>query len=85
MYYYKRTEPTLWTVGFDNSGGWIPESDHDSSESAATRVAYLNGRSEAIEPQATNQLLERIAVALERIAACVGGEGGKEKFWVGSE
>lgn len=77
MYYYKRTEPTLWTVGFD-SGGWIPESDHDSSESAATRAAYLNGRSEAIEPQATNQLLERIAVALERIAVALSLGRGRQ-------
>ena len=44
MYVYKQTEPGLWTVGFyDPSGNWHPESDHDSSEKAAERVAWLNG------------------------------------------
>jgi hypothetical protein len=38
----------LWTVGFyDPTGKWIPESDHDSEESAARRVHYLNGGKEA--------------------------------------
>lgn len=41
---YLRTEPGLWTVGhYDPSGKWQPESDHDSTASAADRVAYLNG------------------------------------------
>ena len=53
-YVYKRTEqsgyiegeyyPGLWTVGFyDPDGNWEPESDHESKEKAAERVAYLNG------------------------------------------
>ena len=34
----------LYTVGYyDPSGQWIPESDHESKESAAKRVHYLNG------------------------------------------
>ena len=34
----------LYTVGFYKPDGeWIPESDHDSTEGAAERVAYLNG------------------------------------------
>lgn len=41
---YKKSEPTLWTVGFyDPSGRWQPESDHGSEEEAARRVHYLNG------------------------------------------
>ena len=44
MYVYKRTEASLWTVGFYSPGGeWVPESDHSSREEAAERVHYLNG------------------------------------------
>lgn len=44
MYVYIRSEPHLFTVGFyDPSGKWHADSDHDSRESAAARVAYLNG------------------------------------------
>jgi hypothetical protein len=44
MYVYIQSEPGLWTVGFyDPNGNWQPESDHDSPEKAAERVAYLNG------------------------------------------
>ena len=46
MYVYIQSMrgPDLWTVGFyDPSGKWHPESDHDSPEKAAERVAYLNG------------------------------------------
>jgi hypothetical protein len=39
-----RSESRLWTVGFyDPSGKWHSESDHESPESAAARVAALNG------------------------------------------
>jgi hypothetical protein len=52
MYVYIQTEFTgqggatapLWTVGhYDPEGKWLSESDHDSREAAASRVAYLNG------------------------------------------
>ena len=43
MFVYKETEPGLWTVGHYDNGKWIPESDHDSKESAADRVHFLNG------------------------------------------
>jgi hypothetical protein len=47
MYIYIKSEQYLWTVGFYNpKGEWIPESDHDSKESAAKRVHYLNGGKE---------------------------------------
>ena len=43
-YVYIKSEPGLWTVGFyDPDGKWIPESDHDSTDSASKRVAWLNG------------------------------------------
>ena len=47
MYVYKQTEPSLWTVGhYDpNNNKFIPESDHDSQDSAADRVIVLNGGS----------------------------------------
>lgn len=60
MYVYKQTEHAgsdvdhkgrpiswgdLWTVGFYTpEGKWEAESDHDTKESAAVRVHYLNGR-----------------------------------------
>lgn len=44
MYVYIRSEPYLYTVGHYAPGGeWIPESDHETSDDAAARVAYLNG------------------------------------------
>lgn len=43
-YVYKKTEPSLWTVGFyAPDGTWIPESDHGSREKAAERVRWLAG------------------------------------------
>jgi len=44
MYVYIKSEPGLWTVGFYSPDGkWNPESDHDTKEAAAERVAWLNG------------------------------------------
>ncbi len=52
-YTYKRTEPGLWTVGdYDPAGRWQPESDHDSPQDAAQRVAWLNGSGEPPVPPA---------------------------------
>jgi hypothetical protein len=43
-YVYLQSEPGLYTVGFFlPSGKWEPESDHDTRQGAADRVAYLNG------------------------------------------
>ena len=43
-YVYIKTDLCLWTVGFyDPNGHWVSESDHDTIESAAKRVHYLNG------------------------------------------
>jgi len=45
MYVYIESERGLWTVGFYSPDGkWHPESDYDSTEKAAERVHYLNGR-----------------------------------------
>lgn len=44
-YVYIKSEPGLWTVGFYGPDGkWNPESDYNSSEEAAKRVAWLNGQ-----------------------------------------
>jgi hypothetical protein len=44
MHVYLRSEPGLWTVGhYAPDGSWMPESDHDSPDKAATRCHYLNG------------------------------------------
>ena len=44
MYVYINSEPCLWTVGFyDPNGKWHAESDHETKEEAANRVAFLNG------------------------------------------
>lgn len=44
MWVYIESEPGLFTVGYYNpSGKWIPDSDHDSRESATKKVNYLNG------------------------------------------
>lgn len=41
---YVRSEPGVYTVGFyDPNGKWQPEGDYPDRESAAERVAYLNG------------------------------------------
>ncbi len=52
MYVYIRSELRVFTVGFyDPSGQWHPESDHDTSETAAQRVAWLNGGNPDRTPQ----------------------------------
>ena len=49
MYVYIKTPgghdyPALYTVGFYKPDGeWEPESDHESQDDAANRVAWLNG------------------------------------------
>lgn len=50
-YTYLRSEPGLWTVGdYSPAGKWQPESDHDSREDAAARVAWLNGSGQPPAP-----------------------------------
>lgn len=46
MYVYieSKFDRGLYVVGFyAPSGEWIPESDHDTIQSASERVHYLNG------------------------------------------
>ena len=43
-YYYRQSEPGLWTVGCDDAGSnWHSDSDHSDREKAANRVRFLNG------------------------------------------
>lgn len=52
-YVYLKSEPGLWSVGFYTpSGVWQPESDHDTTDKAAERVAWLNGSGTASAPDA---------------------------------
>jgi len=44
MYIYVKIDPATWTVGYVRPDGeFTPESDWESLEKAAARVAYLNG------------------------------------------
>jgi len=44
QFIYRKTEPSLWTVGFYTpDGDWLPESYHTIKEDAARRVHYLKG------------------------------------------
>ncbi len=45
MYIYIETDCGLWTVGFfmPVTNKFISESDHNTRESAANRVSFLNG------------------------------------------
>jgi hypothetical protein len=44
MWIYRRSETNLWTVGFYSPDGkWNSESDHETKDSAAKRVHWLNG------------------------------------------
>jgi hypothetical protein len=66
MYYYKRTERQLWTVGHNDSDDkFMPESDYGSKEEAAKRVAYLNG-GESNESESTNELIKKLIGTQER-------------------
>ena len=41
---YIESQRGLWTVGFYGPDGkFVPESDHETTTDAATRVHYLNG------------------------------------------
>jgi hypothetical protein len=70
MYVYKRSEPGLWTVGFYlPNGRWEPESDHDSRELAAARVAMLNGghpagAEDTEDAEVARRILKRVLVTL---------------------
>ena len=74
-YTYLRSEPGLWTVGdYAPDGRWQPESDHDSREDAAQRVAWLNGSGEPPAPPAGLLLTPRdrrlLLAALADAGAC---------------
>jgi len=44
MWVYRKTEETLYTVGFYTpNGDWISVSDHHVEADAIERVHYLNG------------------------------------------
>lgn len=52
---YIQSESKLWTVGFyAPDGQWHTDSDHRSKQSAAERVAWLNGYNPSLD-QALNE------------------------------
>lgn len=45
MWVYRKTEPNNWTVGYwTPDKEWVAESDWSTSQDAARRVRWLNGR-----------------------------------------
>jgi hypothetical protein len=54
-YYYKQSEPGLWTVGTGEGKSWEPESDHSSPQEAAIRVNFLNGGGTTITMDEVNK------------------------------
>jgi hypothetical protein len=64
-YYYRQSEPNLWTVGIDCGDDWFAESDHSTPEAAAQRVHWLNGGSlpNAPQPSREREALDRLKYA----------------------
>jgi len=49
MWVYLKTESNLYTVGFYGpDGSFNTDSDHETRESAAIRVNYLNGNTKPL-------------------------------------
>ncbi|MHA1942507.1 MAG: hypothetical protein ACW97P_12445 [Candidatus Hodarchaeales archaeon] len=72
MYVYQKTEKCLWTVGFYNPNDeWNPDSDHESPESAAKRVAYLNGGEEIEALKERLDELEKSIYHAANTASCL--------------
>ena len=62
MYVYIQSEPHLWTTGFyAPDGTWHPDSDHSTTEEAATRAHWLNGGHELF-PQAPEEPCETLCL-----------------------
>lgn len=92
-YVYQQSEPGLWTVGFyDPAGGWHPESDHDSRESAALRVERLNGGSGrwalagAVDARAeldAGRPVDSVTARERSRARAQNGDGDTAAYWLG--
>jgi len=69
MYFYKRTERQLFTVGYEDSQGHFHgDSDHGTRAEAAERVAYLNGQTAHRVDRCITQIdnLERRLIKVEQ-------------------
>jgi hypothetical protein len=66
MYYAKRTEPQLWTVGIDTPDGWHPVMDFDSRADAEAHADRRNGISNPVSSDVVGRLdrLERLVETL---------------------
>jgi hypothetical protein len=72
---YKRTETTLWTVGYYTpSSKWEPESDHGSPAWAGDRVHYLNGGCDRSCAPTRKEDSDPISRDLKTVAIAVFGE-----------
>lgn len=60
MWYYRQTEPTLWTVGHGEGSEWTTDSDHGRREDAAKRTAELNGMDYKAQLLDAHKALEEI-------------------------
>lgn len=92
IYQYIKSESFLWTCGFyDPEGKWKPESDHDSKQSAADRVHYLNGGNARLADdgkkalyRSSIKLLEALEVACSYLDFVDGQSESTQKqiaFW----
>lgn len=78
-YYYKKTEQYLWTVGTDDyNDKWYPESDHDSKESAAARVHFLNGGNDEATIAALTEKIKALEAQVARLLEAVPSAGVKK-------
>lgn len=76
MYVYIMTEPGLFTVGFfDPDNRWCTDSDHAKRESAARRVAYLNGSTVPDDPKGDMNPVSHCAFCEHDPVVC--SDGGK--------
>jgi len=78
MYYVKHLRDAgCWTVGLDTSHGWHPVEDFGNPEEAQACADRRNGIQPPVIMEARQTAaLERIADALERIAAALHSKDG---------
>lgn len=83
-YHYIQSEPGLWTVGTGRpgkGGDWEPESDHESREAAARRVAFLNGGVDVEDRVLRSEMLDVLKVAYEMLEEAIEYvPGGRQRI-----
>jgi hypothetical protein len=76
MYVYIKSEPGLYTVGHYSGpdDAWTADSDHDTPEAAAERVAFLNGNGKQ------RPLTRREQFAAKAMAGLLASDGTVKGF-----